>query len=137
MALGRPVVGAATGATIELVRDGATGILFESADVTSLASAIRTYATDRPLIEAHGVAAAKALEDDILARHTFADLAPLLAKTAQRGSQPLARLPHIYRSWMEFPAVVFELLESSGSMVDPRTSRTWKLGNLALSVPRK
>lgn len=137
MAHGRPVIGADAGATVELVDDGVTGLLFEPGDVDSLAAAIRTYANDRQLAAHHGAAAERALRNEIVTRHTLSDLLPVLATVADGGGAPLVSLPHIFRSWMDLPATVVDLLTTSGSMVDPRTSRTWKIGSLALALPRK
>ncbi|MCW4385047.1 glycosyltransferase family 4 protein [Salinibacterium sp. SYSU T00001] len=137
MAADRPVVGAATGATVELVEHGVTGLLFEPGDVASLAEAIRSYALDRAKVSRHGAAAGRALREDIVARHTLADLLPRLTSVVKDGSAPLTTLPKVFASWMTLPATTFDLLVSSGSMVDPRTSRTWRIGDLALAAPRK
>ncbi len=49
---GRPVVGARAGATVELIDDELTGLLFEPGDAVDLARAIGRCARDRRLVEA-------------------------------------------------------------------------------------
>lgn len=56
MASGLPVVASATGGNLELVQPGVTGTLVPPADTDALAQAIVTYARDKSLRRAHGLA---------------------------------------------------------------------------------
>lgn len=49
MKAGKPVVGADSGATAELIRHGETGLLYPAADVTALADAVELLVRDREL----------------------------------------------------------------------------------------
>ncbi|HPW54130.1 MAG: glycosyltransferase family 4 protein [Thermoanaerobaculaceae bacterium] len=49
MKAGKPVVGADSGGTAELIRHGATGLLYPAADVTALADAVELLVRDREL----------------------------------------------------------------------------------------
>ncbi len=53
LVLGKPVVGANSGATPEMVDDGKNGYLFNNGDVGSLARAIEHYTKDKSLIAKH------------------------------------------------------------------------------------
>jgi glycosyltransferase involved in cell wall biosynthesis len=50
MKLGRPVVGAASGGTLELVRDGWNGLLYTPGDTAALAGRIERLDRDRALL---------------------------------------------------------------------------------------
>jgi len=56
-AAGVPTVGARATGTVDAVRDGQTGILFDIADVASLASSLLRYLNEPSLRAAHGAAA--------------------------------------------------------------------------------
>lgn len=57
MALGRPLVAAATGGIPEVVEDGVTGTLYPPGDREALAAAVRRYLQDPDLVQRHGKAA--------------------------------------------------------------------------------
>ncbi len=56
LAIGKPVVGANSGATPEMVKNGVNGYLFKAEDINSLADAIKHYADKPELIVKHGIA---------------------------------------------------------------------------------
>ncbi len=62
IALGKPVIGADSGATPEMVAHGRNGYLYELGNPTMLAEAIRTYATEPSLLKLHGEASSKRAE---------------------------------------------------------------------------
>ncbi|MFL5963670.1 MAG: glycosyltransferase family 4 protein [Gaiellaceae bacterium] len=57
MRVGRPVIGADSGATAELVSDGRTGLLYRSGDPDDLAAKIEMLSSDRALLARLGQAA--------------------------------------------------------------------------------
>ncbi len=57
MQMGRPVIGARSGGTKELIRDGQTGLLFDVADPNDLARKIRHLYENRELVDKLGAAA--------------------------------------------------------------------------------
>jgi glycosyltransferase involved in cell wall biosynthesis len=50
MKLGRPVVGAASGGTLELVRDGWSGLLYKPGDTAALAERVERLDRDRAFL---------------------------------------------------------------------------------------
>lgn len=136
MSAGKPVIGAAVGATVELIDHDVTGRLFTLDDPESLAQAIDAYVTHPESLVAHGRAAVERLRDDISQRHRPAELIPRLSELTRAEPQPLTSLPRVMHAWFALPEIVVDLLFSSGAMVDPTTSRTWKIGHAALAVPR-
>ncbi|MDS4068018.1 MAG: TIGR03088 family PEP-CTERM/XrtA system glycosyltransferase [Candidatus Competibacter sp.] len=63
MACGLPVVATAVGGNAELVVDGLTGRLVPAGDPAALAAAIQTYLDDPGLLDAHGVAGRRRVEE--------------------------------------------------------------------------
>ncbi len=63
LAAGKPIVGANSGATPEMIQDGHNGYLYESGDSKSLMKALAHYTDDPSLIKLHGE------RSQILARH--------------------------------------------------------------------
>ncbi len=57
LAVGKAVVGANSGATPEMVKNGMNGYLYEQGDSNSLVDALMHYAKDRSLVDKHGKAA--------------------------------------------------------------------------------
>lgn len=76
MAAGRPVMATRVGGNPELVKDGVTGLLFDSGDVDALAQALRRLAADPGLRARMGEAARARIADRyspaVLARDTLA-----------------------------------------------------------------
>jgi glycosyltransferase involved in cell wall biosynthesis len=63
MACGLPVVATAVGGNAELVVDGETGRLVPAGDPAALAAAIRAYLDDPGLLDAHGAAGRRRVEE--------------------------------------------------------------------------
>jgi glycosyltransferase involved in cell wall biosynthesis len=59
LALGKPVIGANSGATPEMVHDGVNGYLFDLTQPDTLVQALRHYLDDKDLIEQHGTESKK------------------------------------------------------------------------------
>ncbi|MCA9386818.1 FkbM family methyltransferase [Candidatus Dojkabacteria bacterium] len=57
MSLEKPVIGAGSGGTAELITDNKTGMLYKVGDIDDLASKIKKYYENRELIDKHGKAA--------------------------------------------------------------------------------
>lgn len=64
MKLGRPVIGADSGGTSELIRDGVNGFLFRVGDATHLAEKIEILCRDRELLEKMGAEAQRWATDN-------------------------------------------------------------------------
>lgn len=63
LALGKPVIGANTGATPEMIKDGQNGLVYKHGSVEDLVKAIEKYANNRDLIKKHGQMALKTSKD--------------------------------------------------------------------------
>jgi glycosyltransferase involved in cell wall biosynthesis len=59
MKVGRPVVGAASGGTLDLIQDGVTGFLYPVGDAEALTGKLKMLAEDSALLEAMGRNAAQ------------------------------------------------------------------------------
>ena len=70
---GRPVVGAVTGGTAELVRDGENGILFNADDTAALAGAIGRVLSDRAFAERLAAAARPSVEPFVATPEQYAE----------------------------------------------------------------
>jgi len=86
MQLGRPVIGARSGGTTELVRDGQTGLLFEVGDPTDLAQKIRHLYEQRDLVGKFGAAARMWTDEAFSEEATTGKIYELLCKCA--GKRP-------------------------------------------------
>jgi len=88
MAAGKPVIASRVGGVGALVRDGQSGILFDSDDAEALAMAMRRLALDSSLAESMGRAGAARAEREfdvaVMARSYEALYAKLLAQRAHR-----------------------------------------------------
>ncbi|MEX0673993.1 MAG: glycosyltransferase [Gaiellaceae bacterium] len=71
MKLGRPVIGAASGGTLELVRDGWNGLLYPPGDADALAERIERLERDRELLRELG-ATARAWATETFTRERYA-----------------------------------------------------------------
>jgi glycosyltransferase involved in cell wall biosynthesis len=99
MQLGRPVIGARSGGTTELIRDGETGMLFEVANPTDLAHKIRQLCEHRELVSSLGAAARAWTHDVFTEEATIGKIYELLCGCAAKGSGSA--------SWLaEYPAAM-------------------------------
>lgn len=111
LALGRPVVGIASGGTAELIDDGGSGRLVEG-DLDAIVSALADYATDRQLLEKHSAAAA-ARADEIAGRYTVDPVLDAIIAVASQGrAGNTAKLPHLTEYWLDLAPSV-EIMNAS------------------------
>jgi glycosyltransferase involved in cell wall biosynthesis len=87
MKLGKPVIGAASGATAELIQDGSTGLLYRSGDVHDLTGAIEQLYDDRKLLQTFGENGRRWANDRYNLENYAADLIEVLnsVQRARRG----------------------------------------------------
>lgn len=85
MALGVPVIATRVAGIPELVRDGATGLVFDPADWAGLADAIATLAADRPLRERLAEAGRQRIASEFAIERAVAPLPALFAATTGTG----------------------------------------------------
>lgn len=134
---GKPVVGFRIGGTIELVDHGVSGLLAEVGDERGIADALEAYASDPALLAEHSVNAAARAEQDITVRHTLDDLLERLDRVAASPPAGATRLPGIFESWLDLPAVSLQYLTEAGATGDPRRARAWRLGRLVTGAPAR
>jgi glycosyltransferase involved in cell wall biosynthesis len=84
MGLGRPVIGARSGATPELVGDGTSGLLYRPGDPVDLADKIALLAGDRPLLARLGRTARETSRERFDFETYLSDLAGVFAAAAKR-----------------------------------------------------
>ena len=88
MQAGRPVIGTRSGGTIELIRDGETGLLFEVANPIDLAQKIQQLYADRELLTKLGAAAQTWTNEKFTEEGTTGKVYELLCEcTAKRSRE--------------------------------------------------
>jgi glycosyltransferase involved in cell wall biosynthesis len=87
MQAGRPVIGARSGGTTELIRDGETGLLFEVANPMDLAQKIQQFYADRELVAKLGAAAQACTNRTFTEESTTGKVYELLCECTAKGSK--------------------------------------------------
>lgn len=137
MASGKPVIASNTGANPELVVDGDTGWLFDKDSVDSLCNAIRDAASNPVERVRRGNAGRRRAYDVILRKYPLADAINRMQEVVAKGPSPMPRLPSFLTELLEHPGVVETYISDRRRLWSEVTSsRTWRLGELALAVPR-
>lgn len=112
MACGRPVVGASSGATPELVEVGKNGYLYKRGNVDSLTNQLKKYANDRQLVEKHGAQARlhaeEMMQGECSAEELYNKIKKLQKQPAQKP-QPL----HFSRKWLDYPLIAQKYIDES------------------------
>lgn len=114
MALGKPVVGVATGGTLEMVVDGKNGFHFAYRDTNSLVKALKKYATDKQLIEAHGKYSLKLVDTMLQGEHNIEALYKRIT-TVITEENTQKRPLHYAHNWLAYPAIAQEYIQSLSS----------------------
>lgn len=102
LVLGKPVVGANSGATPEMVLDGKTGYLFEPGNVDGLAAALKHYARDKSLAKSHGKNAARHAEEMMKGQNSADALFEKVRAIAAKGATTTPQPVNFTRRWMEY-----------------------------------
>ncbi len=112
MVMGLPVVGANTGATPELIKDGVNGQLYKKGNTKSLIAQVLKYAEDSTLVRRHGAAAKKRARQMMSGQYNidhFAAAIDKLLASKHRDKQPL----NFARRWLDYPLVAQQYIEDS------------------------
>lgn len=134
MLLAKPVVGAASGGTIEIIDDTKTGFLFEPGDIKKAADILEVLYNDTKLRERIGAAAKKQAAERFSQSSVYKPLLQYLEKTkrASKGAvldlSPLSSIVHDYERLIiesQNRLKRIETLENELSSI--RNSRSWKL----------
>ena len=113
MATGRPVVGANSGATPEMIDDGVNGYLYKKGDVESLKAALIKYAKQRDLILKHGEAAKQKTEAMMRGEHNADKLFERIQDAINTHNQRLNKSLNFSRRWIEYPLVAQQYIDES------------------------
>lgn len=114
LALGKAVVGADSGATPEMVKDGVNGYLFKPSDPASLATAIKKYVTQPGLISKHGQASAERAKAMLNGEYNADDLYQAV-QAAVKNYQPEQPL-HISHLWLDNPNLAEEFINDTRTL---------------------
>ncbi len=87
-ACGLPVLGVRSGAMVERVEEGGTGLLVPPGDSTAMAAALRELEADRARLAAMGAAARHHVESRFSWQRTFEDLLELYERIRSVGGTP-------------------------------------------------
>ncbi len=112
MAAGLPVVGANSGATPELVKDGKTGFLYTKNNKDDLTSKLERYAENRALISKHGDEAKKCAEEMMDGEYNADNLYKTIKTTlSKRQAQPIPL--HFSRRWLQYPVIAQQYIDDA------------------------
>jgi glycosyltransferase involved in cell wall biosynthesis len=113
MVTGRPVVGANSGATPEMIEDGKNGYLYVGGDPKSLVAKLRNYAEDKSLVEKHG-AAGRAKAQQMMKGPNNADALYEKIQKILKDKSPIAQPLNFSHRWLEYPGVAEQYIKDSG-----------------------
>lgn len=113
LALGKPIVGANSGATPEMVIAGKTGYVFEPGDPGSLAAALAHYAKDKSLIKRHGENAAKHAEEMLQGPQNIDALYKKVAAIAAKGQTSTVPPINFTHRWLDYVDLADTALKKS------------------------
>ncbi len=114
MLLSKPVVGADSGATPELVETGKTAFLFKPGDVQSLMAAIKKYADDRELAQAHGRAGQKRVLALLGGEHNVEALYQKVELITKGKGQSKPEPINFTHRWLDYQRNAKEFIKTSG-----------------------
>lgn len=112
MATGKPVVGANSGATPEMIDHGTNGYLYKRGNVKSLTAQLLKYAKDPSLITIHGLAA-KAKASNMMKGAYNADALYTKIQTIAKARKPAHRPLNFSHRWLEYPSIAKKYIKDS------------------------
>ncbi len=142
LVLGKPVVGANSGATPEMVKDGVNGFLYKAGDIESLTGSIRKYAIQPNLIAEHGPASVKRAQAMMAGEYNAKDLYTYITEAIKnfKPEQPL----HISHQWLSYPTLAQQYIDDTRAIslkiiLKQRSRRKakWIYKNLRTSIAKK
>lgn len=116
MAVGLPVVGANSGATPEMIKDGQNGYLYDRGSVNSLVKQLINYAKDKDLIEVHGNAGQKKAERMMKGEYNADALFARLSMVVENGNRYLSQPLNFSYRWLDYPSVAKRYIKDSGAL---------------------
>jgi glycosyltransferase involved in cell wall biosynthesis len=113
MATGRPVVGANSGATPEMIDDGKNGYLYKRGNVNDLANKLKHYAKDHTLIEKHGQAARQKTQAMMNSKYNAQNVFEVISKAVENSDIASRRALNFAHRWLEYPSIAQQYIEDS------------------------
>lgn len=114
LAAGKPVVGADSGATPEMVESDVNGYLYEQGDSSSLARAIEHYLQDRSLLDKHGQAARQTAEQMMQGEHNAETVYGRIQQVVADGKPTISLQPiHYLHRWFEYMGIGREAMDKA------------------------
>jgi len=114
IAIGKPVVGADSGATPEMVENNVNGFLFAPGDSKSLAGALKNYVNDNSLLAKHGAASAKKAAAMMAGKNNIDNLYVKVKAVAEGKGEPKAEPINYLKQWQQIQQNVRKFTEKSG-----------------------
>ncbi len=102
LAIGKPVIGANSGATVEMVKIGQNGYLFESGSSDELAKAIEKYIAKRELLDTHGKKSLELATQMMAGKHNVDALYKKIALLAAGKGQPKGKKVVYLEQWLDY-----------------------------------
>lgn len=113
MSIGKPVVGADSGATPEMIDSGKNGYLYERGNYESLTKQLLNYVNNRQLIAEHGLAAERKTVK-MMAGPNNADALYERVKQAVADKSSMTKPLNYSHRWLEYPSVAKQYIHDSG-----------------------
>ncbi len=114
LATGKPVIGADTGATPEMVNPEVNGYLYEQGNSRDLADKISNYIKNRELLNQHGVAAKAMAEDMMSGKHSadnlFVKVESVLSSGVRKDNTKPINLTH---ELLKYPGLAKQYIDSA------------------------
>src|SRR3990167_2065693 len=112
MATSRPVVGANSGATPEMIEHGINGYLYEQESVKDLLEQLLHYARDRNLAKRHGYAAKRKAEKMMRGLYNADALFDKILAITSEKNKNIYPLNFSHR-WLEYPGIAQKYIKDS------------------------
>lgn len=114
LATGRPVVGADTGATPEMIESGVNGYLYTQGDSDSLAEKIKNYIDNNELLTKHGSTAHKTAVDMMAGDNNVNAAYEDIVKTLESRPEKRDYLPVNYlHRWVEYTKTAQQTMDKA------------------------
>jgi glycosyltransferase involved in cell wall biosynthesis len=113
MAIGKPVIGARSGATPELVDNGKTGRLFKSGDADDLAARIEAYIKNPADIALHGKAAQLKARSMMRGANSADSVYKRIARSIESWRRATLEPIYFTERWLDYPQIAQKHIDKS------------------------
>jgi hypothetical protein len=126
LALGRPVIGAASGGTLEMINDGQNGFLFKPGSAEQLADKIRFYVKNPGTLQEHKENARSSADKMMKGKNSADNCIEKITALPTGKEYNGYKLPNYVQSWLDIPATARS--PRKGLLIIPRVKRAIELG---------